>query len=110
MRPGPARGKDEMTTDDEKTIDQASGKEIVFDTPKDGQLIGTITAIGNGEGVSVIVEDDDKKTWVTLRKRDLKILLATLGPDPLDGRRRVLVRTDKYGSVQDVTVYADAVV
>lgn len=49
-------------------------------------------------------------TWVSLRKRDLKILLVGLGPDPLDGRRQVLIRTDKFGSAQDVTVYAGEVV
>lgn len=99
-----------MTTDDEKTIDKASGKEIVFDLPEDGQIIGTITAIGNAEGISIIVEDDEKMTWVSLAKRELKILLAALGPDPLDGRRQVLIRTTKLRLVQDVTVYAGKVV
>lgn len=99
-----------MTTDTEKTIDKASGKEIVFDVPKDGQITGRITAIGNSEGLSVIVEDDEKMTWVSLRKRDLKILLVGLGPDPLDGRRQVLIRTDKFGDVDDLTVDAGAVI
>lgn len=84
-------------------------KKVVNGLKNDSQVIGTVAAISNADGPCVLIEDDAKMTWVTLGKGDLKLLLAGLGPDPLDGRRKVLIRSGERGDI-DVTVYAGKVV
>lgn len=97
------------------TTPEKTRKEKPIDTAASGeQLEGRIIAIGNAdETPTVLIETDAVMRWVSFGQKGFKTLLAGLGPDPLDGRRKVLIRvSENEGSTimaADVFVYAGAV-